>query len=192
MSTTYDLFMSIFEKGALGIKRAELLASASGRVLEIGSGTGVNLPYYDADRIRHITLTDMKVNPVLFTRIRHTDLQNEIKQMDVESIPFESETFDTIVVTLVFCSVKDVQKGLSELRRVLKADGQILFIEHVLPEVQPLKSLFNIATPAWKRIASGCHLNRDFEASLAHASLEAVDVSSFYNSSFISGRAYKR
>lgn len=188
---TYDLFMSIFEKGALGSKRAELLPLAYGMVLEIGSGTGVNLSYYDSSKVSQIILTDKSIKPILFERVNHSNLNIEVKEVDVEDIPYESKMFDTIVVTLVFCSVNDVQKGLMELKRVLKEEGQILFIEHVLPEVHPYREVFNTLTPVWKRIASGCHLNRDFEESLRAVEFTINEVSVFYNSAFISGRASK-
>lgn len=96
MDTTYDLFMRIFENGTLGLKRAELIADAYGQVLEIGSGTGVNLTYYDTEKISQITLTDKVVHPILYKRTEKTVLSADLVQMDVEAIPFENEQFDTI------------------------------------------------------------------------------------------------
>jgi len=184
--------MSIFEQGVLGQKRADLIPTAYGKVLEIGSGTGVNLQYYNPERVKHIVLSDMTLDFILHKKLENVALNYEIKAMDVESISYGDKTFDTIVVTLVFCSVKNVQRGLSELRRVLKDDGQIIFIEHVLPENEPMKGLFNILTPVWKHIASGCHLNRDFLQALEKASFETTKVSKFNKYAFVSGKAYKK
>jgi len=192
MKSTYDTFMNIFEKGTLGLKRAELVPSAYGQVLEIGSGTGVNLKYYNFERVDHIVLSDMTISPVLNKRLLGSNFGYKVQELDVEDIPFEDQHFDTIVVTLVFCSVKNVQKGLSELRRVLKDGGQVIFIEHVLPDHEPLKGLFNTVTPVWKHLASGCHLNRDFLESLGIASFETADISKFNKSAFISGKAFKK
>lgn len=187
----YDTMMSIFEKGTLGLKRAELVTSAYGHVLEIGSGTGINLKYYDFKQVNHIILSDMRISPMLHERLKGASFSYKVQEMIVEDIPFEDNSFDTIVVTLVFCSVSNVQKGLSELRRVLKEDGHLIFIEHVLPDHEPLKGLFNTATPVWKHIASGCHLNRDFLESLTCASFRSTEISKFNKSAFVSGKAYK-
>ncbi len=192
MNSIYDTFMSIFEQGALGQNRVDLIPGAYGKVLEIGSGTGVNLQYYNPERVKHIILSDMIIDPILHKKLENAALSYEIKAIDVESIPYGDKIFDTIVVTLVFCSVKNVQRGLSELRRVLKDDGQIIFIEHVLPAQEPMKGLFNILTPVWKHLASGCHLNRDFLQALEEASYETTEVSKFNKYAFVSGKAYKK
>ncbi len=192
MKSTYDSFMNFFEKGTLGLKRRELITSAYGNVLEIGSGTGVNLAYYDANKIDHIVLTDETVNSVLMDKLNHVAFNYDVQKMDVEEMSFEDKCFDTIVVTLVFCSVKNVEKGLSELRRVLKDNGQLIFIEHVLPDHEPLAGLFNAVTPVWKRMASNCHLNRDFLESLEEASFNSTNISKFNKSAFVSGKAFKK
>ena len=192
MNSAYDTFMSIFEKGILGQKRAELVTAAYGHVLEIGSGTGVNLAYYTVERIDRIVLTDRTLSPVLKKKLEQSSLKYELKEMDVEAIPYGDATFDTVVVTLVFCSVSSVQKGLNELRRVLKDSGYIIFIEHVLPSHEPLRGLFNTVTPVWKHIASGCHLNRDFLEALESASFRTDEISIFNKSAFVSGKAYKK
>lgn len=192
MKPIYDRFMNIFETGSLGLKRGELIPLAYGRVLEIGTGTGVNLKYYDLDQVAHIVLSDKEFSPVLHHQAIGSKMNYKIQEMDVTHIPYEDKYFDTIVVTLVFCTVRDVQMGLKEIRRVLKDEGHIIFIEHVLPENQPLKGIFNSATPLWKRMASGCHLNRDFLKSLELARFAIEKSSKFNKSAFVAGRAYKK
>lgn len=191
MISTYDNFMSIFEKGQLGEMRAHLMKSAYGHVLEIGSGTGVNLAYYDYEQITDIVLSDKATNPVLVRRSASLNVAYQIQAFDVNSIPYEDNHFDTIVVTLVFCSVVDVQKGLSEIKRVLKDNGQVIFIEHVLPEGKSLKTVFDILTPIWKHIASGCHLNREFIKSLESEGFKVTEMARFNKTAFVSGIACK-
>lgn len=192
MIATYDTFMQVLEKGELGSKRLELVTSAYGRVLEIGTGTGVNIQFYINDQIEEIVFSDKELSPFLDNKLSGSLLNYKIQAMEVESLPFSDNYFDTIVVTLVFCSVKNVQEGLTELRRVLKEGGQVIFIEHVLPDHEPLIKLFNMATPVWKHIASGCHLNRNFIESLKQASFKTEEVSKFNKSAFVSGKAYKK
>lgn len=192
MISTYDSFMRIFERGQLGDMRAHLIKSAYGHVLEIGSGTGVNLAHYDYKQIKDMVLSDKTIDPSLIKRLEPLNVRYQIQAFDVDSIPYEDKRFDTIVVTLVFCSVVNVQKGLSEIKRVLKDDGQLIFIEHVLPEEKPLKTVFNVLTPIWKHIASGCHLNRDFIKSLELENFKVVDMSRFNKTAFVSGIAYKK
>lgn len=184
----YDVFMSLFEKGDLGSVRRELLCRAYGRVLEIGVGTGVNLAYYKYDNIESIMLTDIKESPVLKEKLSN---KIEFAIGDIHSLDFMDESFDTIVITLVFCSVEDVDKGLHELIRILKPKGQILFIEHVRPEVKPLDLLSDRITPLWKKLASNCHLNRDFLKSLDKNDIEYELIKKFNKTAFIAGFAYK-
>lgn len=190
MKSIYDAFMSYFEKRELGTQRQALMPSATGKVLEIGSGTGVNLKYYDLNRIDSLMLTDSKLNPILSDRVKTFDYDCiGIESASVESLPFEDNSFDTVVVTLVFCSVYNVSNGLSEIKRVLKNEGKLIFIEHVLPEKQPLKVIFNTVTPLWKVLASNCHLNRDFLELLNHSGFHYELNKRFFKTAFISGIA---
>ncbi len=164
----YDNFMEPFEKRGLRRLRKKLIGSAKGKVLEIGAGTGLNLPYYNEKEVSSLVLVDQDLNRrVLEEKIEdHSNLDIILREENVMDLPFEKEEFDTVVFTLVFCTVQDVEKGLEEIKRVLKNDGRIIFIEHVLPEREPLKTTFNVATPLWKKLAGGCHLNRKTEKSL--------------------------
>ncbi|MBI9010717.1 MAG: class I SAM-dependent methyltransferase [Clostridiales bacterium] len=190
MKSTYDVFMSFFEKRELGNQRQALIPSATGRVLEVGSGTGVNLKYYDFSRIDSLTLTDFQLNPVLSNHVKTINRGSiSVEEASVESLPFEDNSFDTVVVTLVFCSVCNVLNGLDEIKRVLKDDGRFIFIEHVLPEEQPLREIFNRITPVWKALASNCHLNRNFQNSLIESGFHYELNKRFFKTAFISGIA---
>ncbi len=116
-SRLFDLFMLPLEAGGLGARRREYLPLAEGDVLEIGAGTGVNLPYYRFDRIRSLTVTDLELDrPTIRRRIREAGngslrVPVSMREADVQQLPFASESFDTVVFTLIFCSVPDPEVG---------------------------------------------------------------------------------
>lgn len=193
----YDLFMAPLEHFLLSSMRSTLIGKATGSVLEIGAGTGVNLSYYRWDAIRTLTVTDLKGDNPSFRIIGQRRLKGwerrgqerdavtggspvippiEWRATDVEDLPFPSSTFDTVVVSLLFCSVKDPLKGMREVRRVLRPSGKMVFLEHVRPTNPRTASLFDHITPAWRRIASGCHLNRDTLRTIQNAGFTLVEL----------------
>ncbi len=101
---------------------------------------------------------------------------------------FEDDTFDSIVFTLVFCSVDDPLKGLNEVKRVLKTGGRIYFMEHVMPEHSILKNLFNRLNSSWNKLANGCNLNRETADMIRDAGFEIETLERFFGA-FIVGRA---
>lgn len=188
----YDRIMKPIETNGLNKLREEMVYGAKGRVLELGAGTGANLAYYDFSKIDELVVTDVKLSQAILNKVKHfysTTVQTI--PMSATNLKFDDQTFDTVVFTLVFCSVDDVDLGLQEVRRVLKDDGKIIFIEHVLPKSQPLKTTFNVLNPPWKVIARGCHLNRDFNASLLKNGFILQQQNSFFKSIGFSGIAVK-
>jgi len=177
------------EKKGIKTARQELIPRANKKILEIGSGTGINLNYYNFDKIDKLILSDYTISKRL--RNLHNSSKNnfDLVKLDVQNLPFEDNSFDYVVHTLVFCSVTDVEKGLSEIRRVLKDKGELIFIEHILPERNPLKKLFDFVTPAWKKIGRGCHLNRDYITSLERNNFNILFNKKFMNTAFIYGVA---
>jgi Methylase involved in ubiquinone/menaquinone biosynthesis len=129
---TYDRQMAKTEKAQLGALRQRLLAQASGDVLEIGGGTGANLPFYRPEA-GSLTITEPETAMVrrLERRAREQAPQAKILRAPAEDLPFEDRTFDTVVSTLVLCGVSDQPRALRQLRRVLRPGGQLLFVEHV-------------------------------------------------------------
>jgi ubiquinone/menaquinone biosynthesis C-methylase UbiE len=129
---TYDRQMAKTEKAQLGALRQSLLAEAGGDVLEIGGGTGANLPFYRPEA-GSLTITEPETAMVrrLERRVREQAPQATILRAPAEDLPFEDRTFDTVVSTLVLCGVSDQPRALRQLRRVLRPGGQLLFIEHV-------------------------------------------------------------
>lgn len=194
LSAFYDLFMKPFEDNSLKRERAYFVSMAWGHVLEIGAGTGANLPFYDFGRIDKLTLTDMEIGKFLDEKVYRLPAREKIRmrRSSVENLPFSDEAFDTVVFTLVFCSVPDVERGLSEIRRVLKPGGRVVFIEHVLSDREPAKTVLNALTPVWKRVAKGCHLNRETEDAIRESGFEILERHGFLKNIFVAGMAEKK
>ena len=188
MFSLYDVFMKPLEKGGIRKARQTLMPEAKGKVLEIGSGTGANLEFYDFDQIQDLTITDKKISK----RVKNSDLKEIMFiEADVLELPFLDHTFDTIVHTLVFCSVEDGSKGFQELRRVLKSEGNLIFIEHVLPDKGCLRKTFKLINPIWKRVSSGCHLTRSYLDALKDNGFRLLESKQFMKTVFVSGIAVK-
>jgi ubiquinone/menaquinone biosynthesis C-methylase UbiE len=155
----YDLFMRPLERSGIRDLRRLIMPEAAGKVLELGAGTGANLDFYDYSRITDLTLSDMRTGILLSQRAAKR--QAHVIEADVEHLPFEDAFFDTVVFTLLFCSVRTPEKGLKEIRRVLRPGGRILFLEHVLSCSSAVRGLQHVLTPLWRLVSGNCHLNRD-------------------------------
>jgi SAM-dependent methyltransferase len=148
--------------------RRELLVQASGRVLEIGFGTGLNLPCYP-EHVRQLTTVDPNpgMSRLAQKRIKDTGIVVEQRLLHSEQLPFDEGSFDCVVSTFTLCSITDVNRALDEVYRVLKRGGRLLFLEHGLspePRVQKWQRRLN-----WleAHLADGCQLDRDMHALLA-------------------------
>ena len=161
MNTIYDWFMAPLEALRLRAVRKRLMAGASGNVLEIGTGTGANLPFFDYGKIDALTLSDLKFSKRVKRYRFPPGLSVALREQPLEDLDAPAEAFDSIVFTLVFCSVEDPLEGLRRVYQLLKPGGKIYFIEHVLPDQHHLRRAANHLNPHWKRIASGCNLNRE-------------------------------
>jgi ubiquinone/menaquinone biosynthesis C-methylase UbiE len=131
-AATYDRMSASTEEAGLRDQRQQLLAQARGRVLEIGGGTGANLPFF-GEGVTWLAVTEPE-EPMarrLERRLKDYDRQVKLVQASAEDLPFEDGSFDVAVSTLVLCAVEDQAAALREVRRVLKPDGRLLFIEHV-------------------------------------------------------------
>lgn len=184
--TLYDIFMIPLERIGIRKARKSLIPLARGTVLEVGSGTGANHSFYNFENIESITLSDKKLTKAIQKKTNVTLIET-----DVTKLPFEDETFDYVIATLVFCSVPDVAQGMKEIERVLKPGGRFIYIEHVLPKNRGLKRMFNCIAPAWKWFASGCHLNRDFAKSLSNTGMIVENQRWFGNTIFVHGVSIK-
>jgi SAM-dependent methyltransferase len=147
----YDSSLRRGERAGMADHRRSLLTAASGRVLEIGAGTGLNLPHYPDG----IDLVLTEPDAPMARRIAAP-----VVPASAEALPFEDATFDTAVSTLVLCTVDDPARAVSELARVLKPGGRLLFIEHVRGDGALARWQDRLDRP-WRRIGNGCHANRD-------------------------------
>lgn len=187
----YNSFMGPIERNRLGAKRKQLLSDVAGDVLEIGFGTGANLKHYNYEQLDALTLIEYKLPGKLNLKHVPSNIDITILEGDVSSLPFENESFDSVVFTLVFCTIEDPMKGLSEIYRVLKPSGRIYFMEHIKPTKEPYKKVFNVLTPIWKRVSHGCHLNRETMTTIEQSGFRLMDYHRFYRTSFAVGVAYK-
>jgi ubiquinone/menaquinone biosynthesis C-methylase UbiE len=160
-------------------QRAKVVPEAEGRVLELGIGMGKNLAFYDPDRVSAVVGVDP--SPELRAKVgkapRDPRLQVMLEDGAAESLPFEAESFDTVVCTFTLCSVCDPAASLAEARRVLKPAGRFLFCEHGLAPDPGVVRWQRRLEPAWMRLFGGCHLTRPVAAAIAAAgfSLERVE-----------------
>lgn len=164
----YDRMGRAAERGWLGERRAALLSGARGEVLEIGGGTGANLPHYrDVERVT-IAEPDPFMRAKLWPKLENAHVAVEVSDAGAEALPFADDSFDVVVATLVLCTVPDQGAALQEIRRVLRPGGRLLFIEHVRGEGR-LARWQDRVEPLWRRLAAGCHPNRDTVASIEAA-----------------------
>ena len=175
LAGVYDLYDAPMEAMGTKTRRERLVGSTRGSVLEVGVGTGKNLPHYPEG----VEVTGIDVSSQMLARARDRvgslRVEAELVEADVQDLPFDDDTFDTAVGTCVFCSVADPVQGLRELGRVVRPDGRILLLEHVRPTNSFLGRLADLATVFTRRIF-GFRVNRRTEVNVAAAGLEIVEV----------------
>ncbi|OUT98399.1 MAG: hypothetical protein CBB90_13865 [Gammaproteobacteria bacterium TMED30] len=146
---------------ALSKLRSELIPSAEGKVLEIGMGSGLNLPHYDGISGLIGLEPSEELQNLAEDMLIQTHFPSEMLTGSAEDIPLESNTFDTVVMTWTLCSVTDPVLALSEIKRVIKPGGKVIFAEHGKSPDQNIRKLQKTLNPLWSRIAGGCQLNRE-------------------------------
>ena len=157
----YDAFLWHGERRGMRARRASVLAGAHGRTLEIGAGTGLNLRHYP-DTVGELVLTEpfeaMSVR--LERRADKLHPHASVVVSPAEELPFEDDSFDTVVSTMVLCTVEDPERALAEIRRVLRPGGQFLFIEHVRSDSPGLARWQDRLHKPWFVFGDGCNCNR--------------------------------
>jgi len=150
--------------------RERVIASVEGRVLEIGIGAGLNLPFY-GPHVREIV--GLEPAPRLIAMARQVAERMPIPVTFMEesaaAIPLDDNTIDTVVMTWTLCTIPQADRALSEMRRVLKPNGRLLFVEHGLAPDDGVRRWQDWLTPAFKRISGGCHLNRPIQTMIESA-----------------------
>jgi ubiquinone/menaquinone biosynthesis C-methylase UbiE len=161
--------------------RRRTLAHARGRILEIGFGTGRNLPHYPPTvKCIEAIDPDPDLDQLSLPRIAHAAIGVDFHHLNAEHLPFESERFDTVVSTFTLCSIPDVVHALGEVRRVLKPGGRFLFLEHGRAPDARVARWQDRLNGAWMPLAGGCHLNRSMSELIEGAGLQIGPAQDYY------------
>ena len=175
-AATYDRLMSRGEGAWMGQARRELLAGLQGHVLELGAGTGANFEHYPSD----VTVVATEPSAHMLKRARPKAASArapiELREADAQALPFEDDTFDAVVATLVFCTIPEPDKALAEVRRVAKPGTPFLLIEHVHAETPVKRLILNAWSPVQQLIGQGCHPNRETVKAVAAAGFVVEEV----------------
>jgi ubiquinone/menaquinone biosynthesis C-methylase UbiE len=160
-AAVYDPILGLGERRGMGRRRARLLAGATGRVVEIGTGTGLNLPHY-GNGIDELILTepDEAMARRADSKLRGSGRSGDVLRAGAEALPLEDDSVDTVVSTLVLCTVPDPEAALAEAARVLRPGGRLLFCEHVRSESEGLARWQDRLYGPWKAFADGCRCNQ--------------------------------
>jgi len=166
----------------IGKQRAKVVPAASGKVLELGIGGGLNLAYYDPAKVTSVTGVDPSegLRERALAAPRAEGLAVEVLDGAAERLPFDAGAFDCIVCTYTLCSVADPAGALAEARRVLKPGGRFLFSEHGLAPDEGVQRWQRRIEPLWKRIAGGCHLTRPVAETIRGAGFALDRVETMY------------
>ena len=173
----YDRMMAAAEDAGLARHRAELLASASGRLLEIGGGTGANLKFYGRG-VTELVITEPE-EPMarrLERKLGGYPIPTRVIRASAERLPFDSESFDGVVSTLVLCTVTDPSQALGEIRRLLKRSGRLLFMEHVRADDPNLARWQDRLRGPWAWFGCGCQCNRPTVDTIRSAGLSIAEL----------------
>jgi SAM-dependent methyltransferase len=171
-AAVYDRLTADAEEAGLAEMRVQLLAKASGATLELGAGTGSNLQHYP-DAVTELVLTEPSEHMArrLRDKVAASGRAAQVVNAPAEQLPFEDDRFDSVVATLVLCTVDDPAATLREVARVLRPDGQLLFLEHVRADDPGLARWQDRLEGVWGYLAAGCHPNRDTLAAIETAGL---------------------
>ncbi|MDX1659682.1 MAG: methyltransferase domain-containing protein [Nitriliruptorales bacterium] len=174
LAAVYDLVMKPMESLGLAGQRARTAGAARGRVLEIAAGTGAMFRHYPPEEVEGVVATEPDPDMLRRARGRAQDapVPVELQLADAQALPFEDQSFDTVLVALSLCTIPDPVAALSEARRVLRPDGRLVFLEHVRSRRGWVASLQHALTPVWRQVAGGCHLDRDTVSAIERAGFE--------------------
>jgi ubiquinone/menaquinone biosynthesis C-methylase UbiE len=163
-------------------QRARVVPLARGDVLEVGFGSGLNLPLYDPSKVTKLWGLDPSPELTRMALQAATDAAFEVELVAAgsEEIPLDADRFDTAVLTYTLCTIPDPERGLREIARVLKPGGQLLFCEHGVAPDASVRRWQSRLTPIWRRMSGGCHLDRDVPALLERGGFEITEIETMY------------
>ena len=163
-------------------QRKKVVPLAEGRVLEIGIGSGLNIPFYDAKKVTHLWGLDPSGEMWSIARKNAAShhLDAEFIQSGAESIPLDDNSADTVLMTYTMCTIPNVHLALDEIRRVLKPGGKLIFCEHGKAPDESIQRWQNRIDPIWTRLSGGCHLNRPIPGLLEQSGFKSDDMQTMY------------
>jgi len=178
-AAAYDRLTRSAERNFLGAHRAWLAARATGRVLDLGAGTGANFPHLRA----HAEIIAAEPDPYMLERgrqrARTAGRTVTFLPDTAESLSLETASVDAVLATLVLCTVEDPARALAEIRRVLRPGGSLLFLEHVRLEHSLWGRVQDAVTPLWRTLFAGCHPNRDTVTAIRQAGFDIVELEGY-------------
>ena len=166
----------------IAVERAKVVPLASGRVLEVGIGSGLNLPFYGA-AVEALCGLDPYIDlwQLAAARRARTPFSVEFVDGSAERVPAPDASFDTVVTTFSLCSIPDAAAALGEMKRVLKPRGRLLFLEHGRAPDARVRAWQDRLTPVWRRVAGGCHLNRQIDELIRGAGFASIQIEAAYS-----------
>ena len=191
-ANAYDYLLKNIEEQILSPHRTEILKNVSFPSLEIGAGTGANLPFYSIETERKRVFLDY--SPWMLRKL----IQKDIKKIGVpilgqaEKLPFRNESFSAVVITLALCSIRSPGDSLLEIKRVIQPDGFLFLIDHVASHKKWKRWIESTLTPIWSHLADGCHLDRESDITLKQDFFPIKEYTfEYYGTTFIAG-VYKK
>jgi ubiquinone/menaquinone biosynthesis C-methylase UbiE len=184
----YDRYvLPVLLNAAMGTKpiryqRRKVVPRAQGRVLEIGFGAGHNLPFYDASKVTHLWALEpsKEMRQRAAERVAQSSIPLEFLDLPSEQIPLGSEEADTVLVTYTLCTIPDVMAALSEMRRVLKPQGRMIFCEHGEAPDANVKRWQDRITPVWKSLCGNCHVGRQIPKLIEDSGFRITGMETMY------------
>lgn len=163
-------------------QREKVVPLAVGRVLEVGMGPAINLPFYDASRVEMVWGLEPSegMRERAAPRIKDAAFPVEWLSLPGEEIPLEDDSADTVLLTFTLCTIPDTQKALGQMRRVLKPGGRLLFAEHGAAPDEGTRKWQDRLDPLWKRLAGGCHINREIPRLIEEAGFKIENLETMY------------
>lgn len=167
---------------AVMLERARFVPLASGEVLEVGIGSGLNIQFYGA-KVEKLCALDpsLELQEMARRRAKTAPFPVEFLEGSAERIPMEDHSFDTVVTTWTLCTIPNPVKALKEIKRVLKPDGQLIFVEHGRSPDSRVLAWQNGLNPLWNRIGGGCNLNRKIDDMIVEAGFRITEIERAYS-----------
>lgn len=163
-------------------QRQKIVPAAYGNVLEIGIGSGLNLPFYNREQVNHLTGIDPSEEIWKENKIDRQELPFDFEFIKAfaEDIPAETDSYDSVLVTYSLCTIPDLIRSFEEIRRVMKPNGKLFFCEHGKAPDRSVERWQNLFNPIWKRIGGGCNLNRNIPAIIENNGFKINDMQTMY------------